>query len=482
MTAKAADASFPDEVRATVALSWPLILGQVSQRLLLAINVIMMGHLGPKELAAGTLTMAILNPIMLCSAGILTAVAPLTAQSIGSRDGSGGRHYFQCGLLLAVILSVATILLLYSTGFVLALLGQDLELAGMAGDFAKVLCLMLPPYMVMLVARNFLAAHGQTFLVLLTLFGGAALNFFCCYIVISNTWGLRSLGLAGIGYATALSSAVIAIVVLSYVRLDTRTGGLKAYKGLSDPDLRSLKHLSAVGIPIGGAMLLEVAFFSVSTLLIGYQGEVALAAYALSGQLNGLAFAIPTGIGLAAMVRVGRAYGANSWLALRSACFAALLLGIATAAIVGVTYILFPMWLLSFFMDVSRPENASVVKLSVTFLYFVAVLQFFDAVQGVVSHVLRGISDTLVPFGLVLVGYWALGFPISLLLSRLTSLGGSGVYTGLTIGVGVVAAALTTRLGIKLARLREAAERSTFLVDQDATPELSAPIASTHAD
>ena len=89
--------SWPAEFRSTLALSWPLILGQVSQRLILIVNVVMMGHLGTRELAAGTLALAVVNPLMLCFGGVLTAVAPLTAQAIGSGDTSGGRVYFQPG-------------------------------------------------------------------------------------------------------------------------------------------------------------------------------------------------------------------------------------------------------------------------------------------------------------------------------------------------------------------------------------------------
>lgn len=49
--------SWPVEFWSTLALSWPLIL---------IVNVVMMGHLGARELAAGTLALAVVNPLMLC--------------------------------------------------------------------------------------------------------------------------------------------------------------------------------------------------------------------------------------------------------------------------------------------------------------------------------------------------------------------------------------------------------------------------------
>ncbi|MEZ2212219.1 MATE family efflux transporter [Sinorhizobium sp. CB7] len=452
--------TWPEEIRSTTKLSWPLILGQIAQRLMLIINVVMMGHLGAKELASGTLAMAMLNPILLCTGGILAAVAPLTAQAIGAGDKSGGRAFFQQGMWLSVILSCLAVPLLYNTGTALEFLGQSPELSLQAGEFAKALCFMLPPYMVMLVARNFLAAHGQTVVALVILVAGAALNFAICYLIVENVWGLGQYGLFGIGLSTALANLAIAVALLFYISSNPRTNVVAPYRGLHRMDLLSLKAVSIVGTPIGAATLLEVAFFSASSLLMGYQGDAVLAAYAMSGQLNGLAFAIPTGIGVAAMVRVGWAYGARSWIAMQRACFVAIGLGVGTGLCVGLMYAMFPSLFISIFIDVTVAENDAVVRIATLFLYIVATMQLVDAVQGIVSNVLRGMSDTFVPLLLVLTGYWVFGFPVSLILSGPAGYGGTGVYIGLLIGVVVVAVALTGRLLYHLGEMKEAAERA----------------------
>ncbi|MBB4403155.1 MULTISPECIES: MATE family efflux transporter [Rhizobium/Agrobacterium group] len=452
--------TWSDEIRFTTKLSWPLILGQITQRLMLIINVVMMGHLGAKELACGTLAMAILNPILLCTGGILTAVAPLTAQAIGSGLESGGRAFFQQGIWLSLILSSLAIPLLYNTGTALEFLGQSPELSWQAGEFGKALCLMLPPYMVMLVARNFLAAHGQTVIALAILVVGAALNFAICCLIVENVWGLGQYGLFGIGLSTALANLAIAVALLFYISSNPHTNAVDPYHGLHRIDFTSLKAVSIVGMPIGGATLLEVAFFSASSLLMGYQGDAVLAAYALSGQLNGLAFAIPTGIGVAAMVRVGWAYGAGSWIAMQRACFSAIGMGVATGLCVGLTYALFPSVFISIFIDVTVAENDVLVRIATLFLYIVAVMQIVDAIQGIVSNVLRGMSDTFVPLLLILTGYWFFGFPLALILSGPAGYGGTGVYIGLLVGVVLVAVALTGRLFYRLGKMKEAAQRA----------------------
>ena len=470
--------SWPAEFRSTLALSWPLILGQVSQRLILIVNVVMMGHLGTRELAAGTLALAVVNPLMLCFGGVLTAVAPLTAQAIGSGDTSGGRVYFQQGLWLCALLSAVSLPLLYHAGTALAFLRQDAGLVPVAGQFAATLCLMLPSYMLTLVARNFLAAHGLTHFALATLIAGAALNFALCSFIVADFWGLAGLGLPGIGYATAISNAAVAAALMLYIALSPRMAAVSAYRGAGRLDTAALKALAWVGFPIGGAILLEVAFFSASSLLMGYQGETVLAAYALSGQLNGLAFAIPTGIGIAAMVRVGWAYGAGSLAAVTRACLSAIALGLAIAAGVGLLYALFPVAFIALFLDRTLPENQPVIATAIVFLHIVAVMQIFDALQGIVSHVLRGLSDTVVPLLLVLMGYWVFGFPASLVLANVAGLGGNGVYLGLSIGVAIVSVVLSARLAQRLAGLR--AGTAGRMPGPAATPAVSGPEIENH--
>jgi MATE family multidrug resistance protein len=74
------------ELRATFTLAWPLVIAQLAQNALFTTDVIMMGWLGPRYLAAGALASAFLMPILLLGIGIVGAVAPLVAQARGARQ------------------------------------------------------------------------------------------------------------------------------------------------------------------------------------------------------------------------------------------------------------------------------------------------------------------------------------------------------------------------------------------------------------
>src|SRR5688572_32888439 len=97
--------SWAEELRATFRLAWPLIVAQLAQNLLFTTDVVLMGWLGPKYLAAGTLAGAFLMPFQLTGIGIVGAVAPLVAQARGRGDTKAVRRIVRQGFWVAILIS-----------------------------------------------------------------------------------------------------------------------------------------------------------------------------------------------------------------------------------------------------------------------------------------------------------------------------------------------------------------------------------------
>src|SRR3546814_3691995 len=73
---------------------------------MIAINttdILMMGWLGPQELAAGALGMNIYVPIFLFGLGIASVVAPMVSQALGARDFRGVRRTVRQGFWLTLL-------------------------------------------------------------------------------------------------------------------------------------------------------------------------------------------------------------------------------------------------------------------------------------------------------------------------------------------------------------------------------------------
>ena len=89
------------EFRELFKLGWPLIVAQLAQNALFTTDVIMLGWLGPKYLAAGALANALFICAQLFGIGVVGAVAPMVAQALGARDYRSVRRTVRQGIWVA---------------------------------------------------------------------------------------------------------------------------------------------------------------------------------------------------------------------------------------------------------------------------------------------------------------------------------------------------------------------------------------------
>ena len=189
----------------------------------------------------------------------------------------------------------------------------------------------------------------------------------------------------------------------------------------------------------------EVGVFSASSLVMGLIGRPTLEAHTIALQIASLAFMVPLGLGQAASVRVGHAFGARDPAAIGRAGRAAFGLTIAFAAVSATVMIAAPRLLIAPFMDVEAPENAAAVGIATALLRVAAIFQVFDATQATLAQMLRGLHDSRAPLIIALLGYWAIGAPLGLALGFATPLAGVGVWIGLAAGLAAVASLLLAR-------------------------------------
>jgi MATE family multidrug resistance protein len=185
--------------------------------------------------------------------------------------------------------------------------------------------------------------------------------------------------------------------------------------------------------------------FNAATFLMGLISAHSIAAHVIAIQIASLTFMVPLGLGMAATVRVGRAYGARDPIGIGRAGWAAFAIGVSFMALTALAMVTWPIPLLAAFIDVGAPENAAVVALAVTFLAFAGLFQIFDGAQAVALGMLRGLHDTRMPMIYALIGYWGVGLPLGIVLGFPLGLVGVGIWIGLSSGLAVVALLLLVR-------------------------------------
>src|SRR5690242_17661187 len=106
------------ELRATLALAWPLILANVTQQVIQATDVLLMGRLGATQLAAATLALNLTFTVNVLLLGLVTAASPMMATALGQRFNAvrDVRRTFRAGLWLLVIALPAYWLVLWNIG------------------------------------------------------------------------------------------------------------------------------------------------------------------------------------------------------------------------------------------------------------------------------------------------------------------------------------------------------------------------------
>jgi MATE family multidrug resistance protein len=195
-----------------------------------------------------------------------------------------------------------------------------------------------------------------------------------------------------------------------------------------------------VGIPVGLQMGAEVGVFALVGLLAGRLGARAMAAHQVAISLASFTFCFAVGIGQAGSVHVGWAVGARNTPAARRSGLTAFAGGILIMSISALCFWLIPEPLARMLTD-----QDEVISLSIPLLAVCAVFQLSDGIQGVGAGVLRGAGDTRYPFVANLVGHYAIGLPVAIVLGLYHGLGVIGLWWGLCAGLTAVAIALLTR-------------------------------------
>lgn len=444
-------------MRATLRLSWPIVLTNLAQTAMTATDVMLMGRLSAQALAAGALGANLYFMPLIFGLGFMLATQPMMAAELGRRKHSVRdiRRTVRQGLWVAILVCLPVWALLWNAEAILNAMGQDPALAAMSGDYVRALQWATLPFFGYIVLRSFISALERPGWALVVVAAAVLFNAFANWCLMFGNWGFPALGLAGSGWATTLSSAMMFGGLALVVARERRFRRYRLFGRFWRPDWPQLATLLKLGAPIAGLLVFEVSLFNAAALVMGLIDAASLAAHAIAIQIASLSFMVPLGLGQAATVRVGLAFGAGDRGGMARAGWTAYGLGVGFMAVMALLMIAVPRLMIRGFLDVDAPANRAVVETAVTFLAFAALFQVLDGAQAVGAGMLRGLHDTRVPMLFAAAGYWGVGMPLGLLLAFPGGLRGSGIWLGLSTGLAVVAALLLWRW-LRRDRLHEA--------------------------
>lgn len=431
---------FRHELADLFRLATPIILSQLGQIGMNTADTVMVGPLGALPLAAVGVGSAIHMVAITVGMGVIVGMGPLVSQAYGAGNRRLCRRVLVQGgwLSLALALPLAG-MHLYGQEIAL-LLGQQPEVAAVAGDYLAALLPGILPIFLFLAFRQFLEGMGTTTPPMVITLVALAINVAANRVFIYGVDGwIPAFGAVGTGWATSVVRWSMFLLMLAYV---LRRPDLHPFRGVArrlDPLL--FRRIVRVGTPIGAQFGLEVGLFAFAAVMMGWLGAVELAAHQVTINIAATTFMVALGVSLAGAIRVGQRIGAGRPRMMRRSVQATYLLSVAIMGACALLFVAAPEALVRLY----TPDE-EIVRLGSRLLLVAALFQVFDGAQVAGVSVLRGAGDTRLPMLLAGFGYWAVGLPVGFYLGFRAGMGPVGVWLGLSAGLAVVGVMVAIRV------------------------------------
>ena len=439
------------ELRALLALAGPLVGANLLQMAVYAVDVIFVARLSAVEFAAATLGVFLYTIIMWALLGLATACAPLIAAELGARRFAVRevRRSFRMAMWLAVIAATPFLVVLAFGETVLRFAGQDARVAALAGNFVDILLFALIPSITAAVMRTAAAALGRPGWALAVTAAALPIGIVNNYALVFGHFGFPAMRLQGSAIASLITAVLTMLAYAAILLFDPQLRRFRLFGRWWRPEWPRFFEILRLGLPIALSFTLEGGLFGGAAMLMGLISVTAVAAHAVALNIAAFTFQIPLGIGQAATIRVGMAYGARDrrWIALAGST--AVMLGTGVMAITALSIWTAPRLFVSAYLDLHEPGNAATIALALGYLAVAAAFQLFDGAQVVLAGVLRGLQDTRLPMLIAAFGYWVAGFGTAILLGFGTPLRGQGIWLGLAMGLLVVSLLLFRRWSMR---------------------------------
>ncbi len=248
--------------------------------------------------------------------------------------------------------------------------------------------------------------------------------------LINGKLGFLELGLLGAGIST-LFSRIMMVVVFALIVLRGRRF-IRYRIGFSRMgwSLPVFKKLNALGWPVGLQMGMETASFSLSAIMVGWLGTIALASHQIMLTISQFTFMMYYGMGAAVAVRVSNFKGQDDMENVRRSTFAGFHLIMAMEVVLMSIVFVMRGQVGGWFTD-SAEASALVASLFFPFLIY----QFGDGLQINFANALRGISDVKPMMVIAFISYFIISLPVGYFCGFVLGWGLVGVWMAFPFGL-----------------------------------------------
>lgn len=402
------------------------MMGSLGHLLVGLMDDIMVGRLGPVQLAATSLGNSLVFIALSIGIGFSFAITPLIAESDGEKNTEKGRSIFQHGIILMTIIGIVMFLLLLLIKPILYHLDQPEEVVVLAVPYFEIVAVSMIPLMIFQGLKQFADGLSQTkysmYATIITNIVNISLNFALIY----GFWIFPRLELVGAAIGTLVSRIVMVIFLYLVLKYKPKFAPYMHILKLNEIKRKVFNKIISLGFPTALQMLFEVGLFTSSVLLAGTFGALPQAANQIALKLSSTTFMVAVGLGVASTIRVGNQKGLQNFRELKRIAFSNFLLVVFIMFGFSVSFILLKDELPWIFT-----EDLEVIKIASGLIVVAGFFQLSDGLQAVILGGLRGLQDVNIPSLITFIAYWVIGFPICYFLGTELNLGTFGIWIGL---------------------------------------------------
>ncbi|MEK6556227.1 MAG: MATE family efflux transporter, partial [Bdellovibrionota bacterium] len=396
--------------REIITIAWPLIVANSFWNIQLTIDRVFLGQYSTEALAASMAVMGVFWTPMALLQQTSAYVTTFVAQYFGAkRFNMIGPALWQA-IYIALCGGLLFMLLLFIAEPLFNFIGHEEKTRLLEIEYFKSLCYSAMPTAIVAAVSGYYTGLGNTKIIMWINCIALIANVILDYLFIFGNLGFPEMGVTGAGYATGLATWCGAFYGLWLIFKDKHAAEYEIIKNWRmNADL--MKRFIKYGLPSGLQWALEGLAFTVFLIIIGRMpnGTGALAASGIVVTVMMLAIMPAIGVAQAVMVLVGQHLGEkNPHLAVDNTWS-----GVQVAAMyiisVGITFLLFPQFYLSWFHNERNAEVWGQVSVIVPYLLmFVALFTTFDSMNLVFSFALKGAGDTRYVTAVALALPWPL--------------------------------------------------------------------------
>ena len=419
-----------EHYKGLLKLGLPIMVGQLGIIILSFADTMMVGRYSTDSLAAASFVNNMFNLVIVFATGFSYGLTPV----IGNLFGRGEKKRVGETLKNALLVNGAAALILTFLMFVLYMnigrMGQPMELLPLMRPYYILLLVSLVFILLFNAFKQFAEGITDTMTPMFIILGGNLLNIIGNWLLIYGKSGFPEMGLMGAGIATLVSRIAMLLV---FVLIFLTAGRYRKYReGFSAGHLsrKDFSLLSRMGLPVGLQMGMETASFSLSTVMVGWLGTVALAAHQVMLTVGQLGFMMYYGMAAAVAVRASNFHGRGEMLHVRNTVSAGFRLILAMAFVTSVSVLLLRDSIGYIFAD-----NAEVAVMTAHLVIPFVIYQFGDGMQCNYSNALRGISDVKMVTLYAFIAYFLISLPSGYLFGFILDWGLPGIWMSFPLGL-----------------------------------------------